>query len=568
MFESSAHRSEAMDSERAPVWSQEAGRSRSLVELAFVSLVGVALEAQGLLDRDRHAPRPDAAAPPGSADDALSVARQLASADLSSMTDDELLDAVVGWQRVASWADAAQAQAVGELLARGGASSQAAEAVTHELTAALTTSRYTAGKLVGRAVGLSASPRVAEALTQGRIDTARADVLLSGTTVPLAVRKRVVDELVGTADNPGPASDLTPARLRDLLRRAAITSDPDDARHRAAAAVAERHVWVEPAPDQMAWLTALLPAQDAASIWARIDAGARCTVRTPGEVRTVAQARADVLTQLVITDAADQAVGVSGSSGPAGRASGGRAGAASGGPAGRASGGRAGAASGGPAGRASGASTGAAPGVSAVTGEGTDDDRAIDGARVAMVRSVVNVTIPATALLGLDEAPGELAGYGPIPASVARALAADGDSTWRRIVTDPVTGVATDVSRTAYRPGAVLGEFVRTRDPLCTFPGCQVPSTRCDLDHMEPFDARSPNVGQTRASNLHPVCRAHHNAKTHGGWSTARTDGGAVRWSAPSGRAYDVPPSPSDTHLTSRAPGAPRALEDDEPPPF
>ena len=525
-----------MDSERAPVWSQEAGRSRSLVELAFVSLVGVALEAQGLLDRDRHAPRPDAAAPPGSADDALSVARQLASADLSSMTDDELLDAVVGWQRVASWADAAQAQAVGELLARGGASSQAAEAVTHELTAALTTSRYTAGKLVGRAVGLSASPRVAEALTQGRIDTARADVLLSGTTVPLAVRKRVVDELVGTADNPGPASDLTPARLRDLLRRAAITSDPDDARHRVAAAVAERHVWVEPAPDQMAWLTALLPAQDAASIWARIDAGARCTVRTPGEVRTVAQARADVLTQLVITDAADQAVGVSGSSGPAGRASG--------------------------------ASTGAAPGVSAVTGEGTDDDRAIDGARVAMVRSVVNVTIPATALLGLDEASGELAGYGPIPASVARALAADGDSTWRRIVTDPVTGVATDVSRTAYRPGAVLGEFVRTRDPLCTFPGCQVPSTRCDLDHMEPFDARSPNVGQTRASNLHPVCRAHHNAKTHGGWSTARTDGGAVRWSAPSGRAYDVPPSPSDTHLTSRAPGAPRALEDDEPPPF
>jgi len=50
----------------------------------------------------------------------------------------------------------------------------------------------------------------------------------------------------------------------------------------------------------------------------------------------------------------------------------------------------------------------------------------------------IRVTIPYTALLGADELPGDLAGYGPIPAAVARDLAAGG--TWRRILTDPASG--------------------------------------------------------------------------------------------------------------------------------
>jgi hypothetical protein len=46
----------------------------------------------------------------------------------------------------------------------------------------------------------------------------------------------------------------------------------------------------------------------------------------------------------------------------------------------------------------------------------------------------VHVTVPATTLLGLSEDPGELDGYGPIPAETARELAEN--ATWRRIVTD------------------------------------------------------------------------------------------------------------------------------------
>ncbi|MDQ4094344.1 MAG: hypothetical protein M3143_13430 [Actinomycetota bacterium] len=49
----------------------------------------------------------------------------------------------------------------------------------------------------------------------------------------------------------------------------------------------------------------------------------------------------------------------------------------------------------------------------------------------------LRVTIPYTALLGCDDQPGEIAGYRPIPAAVARDLAAAG--TWRRILTDPTS---------------------------------------------------------------------------------------------------------------------------------
>jgi hypothetical protein len=419
----------------------------------------------------------------------LGKAAALVGSDLAHASDDDLVDAVVAWQHVASWAAAAQARLVGELLARGGSSSRAADAVVHELSAALVTSRRTAAALVGRATGLGAVPQVADALADGRIDCARADVLTSYENVPVAVRDRVAVQLVGTRSDPGPATGLTPAQLRDRLRRAAIETNPEDAVKRAEAAAGGRHVWIDPAPDQMAWLTALLPAADAARAWARIDGAARTVVRTPGDTRTLAQARADALTDLLAGSV--------------------------------------------PLDTALPTSTNAADPHGARPPAGDPSVR-------SAVRTVVNVTIAASTLLGIDESPADLGGYGPIPAPLARGLATDPDATWRRILTDPATGIATDVSRTAYRPGLVLGDLVRTTHAMCTFPGCRVPAARCDLDHIDPFDAGRPTAGQTRADNLHPVCRAHHNAKTHGGWTTRREPDGAITWTAPSGHAYTV----------------------------
>jgi hypothetical protein len=54
------------------------------------------------------------------------------------------------------------------------------------------------------------------------------------------------------------------------------------------------------------------------------------------------------------------------------------------------------------------------------------------------MRPAIQVCVALSTLLGLDEQPGELAGSGPIPATVARKLAADPTGTWRRLVTDPM----------------------------------------------------------------------------------------------------------------------------------
>ncbi|WP_421742714.1 DUF222 domain-containing protein [Cellulomonas sp.] len=146
-------------------------------------------------------------------------------------------------------------------------------------------------------------------------------------------------------------------------------------------------------------------------------------------------------------------------------------------------------------------------------------------------RTALQVTVTASTLIGLDDAPAYLGSYGPIPAQVARELAQD--ATWRRLLTDPATGQVCAVGTQSYRPGADLTRTVQARDVTCTFPGCRQPSTRCEIDHRIPYDhARSPSGGdQTCEANLHSLCKHHHQAKTDGWWNvTYDRDTGVSRW--------------------------------------
>jgi hypothetical protein len=154
-----------------------------------------------------------------------------------------------------------------------------------------------------------------------------------------------------------------------------------------------------------------------------------------------------------------------------------------------------------------------------------------------------------TTLLGLDDQPGDLEGYGPIPAPVARRIAAEG--TWRRVITDPASGTVLDVGRTTYLPPSDLARHVEVRDGTCRYPGCAVPAARCDLDHVVPF----PH-GPTAAHNLVPLCRRHHRFKhqvvderRRVPGSTSRCESrvgltllghGSVRWHLPTGHRVDV----------------------------
>ena len=120
----------------------------------------------------------------------------------------------------------------------------------------------------------------------------------------------------------------------------------------------------------------------------------------------------------------------------------------------------------------------------------------------------------------------------PIPGVTARALAAGG--TWRRLVTDPLSGAVLDVGRRRYRPPAALADLVRARDRACTHPGCEIPACRCDLDHIRPWAAG----GTTCLTNLTSLCQAHHRLKHTPGWSLTRADDGSLVWRTPSGARY------------------------------
>jgi len=152
--------------------------------------------------------------------------------------------------------------------------------------------------------------------------------------------------------------------------------------------------------------------------------------------------------------------------------------------------------------------------------------------------AAVGVTVPLSTLIGIDEQPGELDGYGPIPASVARRIAAHG--TWRRLLTDPASGALLDYGQTRYTPPQDLVDHVLARDRTCRFPTCSQPARRCQIDHTIP----AGTLGwSTSTANTGALCSAGcHNGKTHAGWHLEQPQPGHFRWRAPTGHQYAVQP--------------------------
>lgn len=147
----------------------------------------------------------------------------------------------------------------------------------------------------------------------------------------------------------------------------------------------------------------------------------------------------------------------------------------------------------------------------------------------------VNVTIDLPTLLGLAENPGQLAGYGAIPASVARELAADGK--WKRFITDPQTGNLLDYGRQSYEPPQALIDFLIARDRTCRFPGCRRSAALSDLDHATSWE----DGGSTSPKNLGALCRRHHQLKTHNGWKVTSHEDGSCTWISPLGKKFFTP---------------------------
>ncbi|WP_448072508.1 DUF222 domain-containing protein [Georgenia yuyongxinii] len=180
----------------------------------------------------------------------------------------------------------------------------------------------------------------------------------------------------------------------------------------------------------------------------------------------------------------------------------------------------------------------------------------------------INVTVPMTTLLGGGE-PGTLHGYGPIDPATARALALGG--TWRRLVTDPLSGTVLDLGRTRYRPPADLAELIRARDRTCFRPGCGAHADGCDLDHTIP----AARGGPTADTNLGPACTTDHTLKTQGDFYVRQIRPGVFDWlSRRTGRTYRREADGTTTAIHPRTGQAITSATwtpdyaDDEPPPF
>jgi len=150
-------------------------------------------------------------------------------------------------------------------------------------------------------------------------------------------------------------------------------------------------------------------------------------------------------------------------------------------------------------------------------------------------RGVVDIQVDLETLARLSESPGELAGYGPVVADIARRVAdSQPGAEWRYSVTDPGSGQVIVNGTTRRRPSADQRRQVEARDRMCVFPGCRMPAAACDLDHRVPWSEHGP----TSVDNLVPLCRHDHRIRHQAGWAHESLDDGDHRWTSGLGHIY------------------------------
>jgi hypothetical protein len=338
--------------------------------------------------------------------------------------------------------------------------SDVTEMVASEIRAALTLTRRSADFHLGLASDLIRHlPQVGQALREGRIDLAKARVIVEETShLESANAQRVADAALERA------ASQTTGQLGARLRRLVILLDPDAAKTRYDEALEDRRVTSSPNADGTANLHGLnLPAHRVGAATRRINRLAQAA-KSADDPRTMDQIRADVLMDLLQGKKASQTRGALGT---------------------------------------------------------------------------VDIQVDLTTLAGLAEEPGELRGFGPVIADIARQVTEEQpDSEWRYTITDD-EGQVVHNGTTRRRPTVAQARQVEARNPTCVFPGCRMPASACDLDHNQAWSAGGP----TDVENLAPLCR-HDHVIRHRGWAIKQPRPGSFQWTSPLGHRYTVRPGP------------------------
>ncbi len=421
---------------------------------------------------------------------------------------------------------------------------------------------------------LTRLPAVHAAMDAGVLDEPRARVLSDWTTgLDPAAARAVCSELLPRA--PG----LTTGQLIEQIKKLAVALDPDWARRRYEQALADRKVIGYGNADGSANLSGLnLPVDRVAAACGHIDALAKA-VKRAGDLRPIDHIRADLF--LGMTDGTYSGLGdaeiieqvLSGHR------------------------------------PARSQDTGAAYQNDDGAGHAKDASAAVPDSQVGPVLAAVGsgagmeLRVRLSTLLGHDQYPAELAGWGPVHAELARELAtALGGAQWRFAITDeqgylhhcgitqgrptgiptriaacraivelavPLTTLRTlgdqrgelgawahvvtdllhqlnrgtaDQDRDSHRrgPGAALRRYLQARDRSCIMIGCRAPARTADQDHTRDHG----HGGPTADGNLGAVCRHDHRLKHEGGWRLHQPHPGHFRWISRLGHTYHRPPPP------------------------
>jgi hypothetical protein len=347
-------------------------------------------------------------------------------------------------------------------------------------------------------------PRLLDCLAAGRVSLAALRRVAEETVVLDSHQRREVDaNLAADAF----ARRLTPTLLRRAAAAQVIGADPTAAMKRCARERADRRVSVLDKHHGTAAIWAKLRAEEAVAVHDVLDGEAR-SMRTAGDARTLADLMCDVLVhrvtspnaptlplELPSTDSDDR-------QGP-------------------------------PRSRA-------------------PRRRAGRARRRATTRRVeIQVVMAASTLIGVDDAPALLRGYGAIPAELAQHIAdhPDSDPVLRRLVCDPVDGrlLAADAGTRCYE--GPLRRFELCRDQHSRFPFSSTPIA--DVDHIR----EHADGGPTTAGNGQGLDKGSHILREHPGVTVTalptttldelRANAPTIRWTLPSGHSYDSHPPPA-----------------------
>ena len=208
----------------------------------------------------------------------------VAGAEADCLNEYGLTGVVAAGQKLTSWAQAAELAAVAQVASRAAAAdknigvgddgrpARVCRDATGQVSLALTMSDCAAAAWADLAVTLSwRLSATGQALAAGKINLYRARRIAEATSVLSEAKAREVEAKILPC-----AGQLTPAKLRERLRRAVIAADPAAAERRRADAERDAGVSLYPDDDGTATLTGTgLPAALAAAAMARITAMAR-----------------------------------------------------------------------------------------------------------------------------------------------------------------------------------------------------------------------------------------------------------------------------------------------------